>query len=329
MHSDHHAISRRTLLAGAAAGTLVAGGLPASAQAPAREKGPRVWLDLDQKELDDAYDQRVYAPNRDHVQKRYAANNAAALARLGPPTRFAYGPTPIEGLDLYSTKRPNAPINVFIHGGAWRGGAAKEHAIFGELFVDAGAHYIALDFNNVLETKGDLMPMADQVRRAVAWVYRNATSFGGDPQRLYVSGRSSGAHLGGVVCVTDWEKDFGLPKDVVKGALLSSGMYDLKPVRLSARANYVKFTDETEHTLSAQRHLDKLNTPLILAYGTLETPEFQRQTRDFAAAVKAAGKPVKLLVGEGYNHFEMPETLANPYGLLGRAVLEQMQLAPA
>ena len=61
--------------------------------------------------------------------------------------------------------------------------------------------------------------------------------------------------------------------------------------------------------------------------GTLETPEFQRQTRDFYAAVKAAGKPVEMLVGEGYNHFEMLETLANPYGLLGRAVLAQMGLA--
>ncbi len=66
---------------------------------------------------------------------------------------------------------------------------------------------------------------------------------------------------------------------------------------------------------------------MIVAYGTLETPEFQRQSRDFAAAVRAAGKPVQLLVGEGYNHFEIPETLANPYGLLGRAVLEQMKLA--
>ncbi len=53
---------------------------------------------------------------------------------------------------------------------------------------------------------------------------------------------------------------------------------------------------------------------------------FQRQSRDFAAAVKAAGKPVELLVGEGYNHFEMLETLANPYGLLGRAVMAQMGL---
>jgi arylformamidase len=113
----------------------------------------------------------------------------------------------------------------------------------------------------------------------------------------------------------------------VKGGLCCSGLFDLKPARLSARSSYVKFTDEIEQALSSQRHLGKLNAPVIVAHGTLETPEFQRQSRDFAAAVKAAGKPVQLLVGEGYNHFEILETLANPYGLLGRAVLAQMNLS--
>ena len=172
------------------------------------------------------------------------------------------------------------------------------------------------------------MTMADQVRRAVAWIYKNAARFGGDSNRLYLSGHSSGAHLAGVVLVTDWQKDFGLPSDVVKGGVLMSGMYDLKPVRLSKRSEYVNFTDEMEQALSTQRHLDKLNTPIIVAQGTLESPEFQRQTREFAAAVKAAGKPVQLIVAEGYNHFELPETFGNPYGLLGRAALEQMQLTP-
>ena len=129
--------------------------------------------------------------------------------------------------------------------------------------------------------------------------------------------------------ITDWVKDFGVPADVVKGALLSSGMYDLKPVRLSKRGAYVKFTDEMEEKLSTQRHLDRINCPVVLAHGTYETPEFQRQTREFAAALAAAGKTVTLLVGEGYNHFEIPETMANPYGLLGRAVLELMGLAKA
>lgn len=104
-------------------------------------------------------------------------------------------------------------------------------------------------------------------------------------------------------------------------------MYDLRGPRLSSRSAYVKFDDASEAALSPQRHLDKLATPLILAYGSLDTPEFQRQSRDFAAAVAQAGKPVELIRGEHYNHFELIETLANPYGLLGRAVLAQMKLA--
>ena len=144
--------------------------------------------------------------------------------------------------------------------------------------------------------------------------------------RLYISSHSSGSQLGGVMVTTDWARE-NLPADLIKGALLASGMYDLRPVRLSKRSTYVKFTDEMERDLSAQRHIAHLHTPLVLAHGTRETPEFQRQTRDFYAAVKAAGKPAELLVGEGYNHFEFLETLANPYGLLGRAALAQMKLA--
>jgi arylformamidase len=288
-------------------------------------KGPLVWLDMDQKALDDAYDQMVYAPNRDQVHKRNMFNSDRVRARLGAPKRLAYGSKPIEQLDLFPTSKPNAPINIFIHGGAWRARQVKDYAFLAEIIVRAGGHWIGLDFDGVEGTKGDLLPMADQVRRGVAWVYKNAKSFGGDPERIYVSGQSSGAHLAGNVVTTDWQ-DYGVPADVVKGALLCSGMYDLKPVRLSKRSEYVAFTDEAEEKLSSQRRLDRLNCPVIVAYGTYETPEFQRQNREFAAAVKAAGKPVTLLVAEGYNHFEIAEAIGNPLSLLGAAVLEQMNL---
>jgi arylformamidase len=323
------AISRRTVLIGAASVATAVTVSSVVAQQPTREKGPRVWLDMDQQELDDAYNQIKYAPNQPQIVKRYATNSEAVRRRLGAPKRLSYGSSPIEGADLYATKRPNAPINIFIHGGAWRVGLARDAAYPAELFVTAGAHYIAIDFLNVTQTGGNLMPLAKQCRDAVAWVYKNAESFGGDPNRIYLSGHSSGGHLSGVVLVTDWENDYGLPNDVIKGGLLCSGMFDLKPVRLSARSSYVKFTDDIEHRLSSQRHLDKLNAPVIVAYGTLETPEFQRQSREFAAALKAAGKLVTLIVADGYNHFEIIETLANPLGLLGRAVLEQMKLTAA
>ena len=128
-----------------------------------------------------------------------------------------------------------------------------------------------------------------------------------------------------MVLTRGWNEE-GLPPDAFKGAVLLSGMYDLAPVRLSKRSSYVKFTDAMVEQLSAQRHLDGLRAPLILAYGACETPEFQRQSRDFAAAIEALGKPVELIEGLGYNHFELLETLANPYGLTGRAMLGQMQL---
>jgi arylformamidase len=291
-----------------------------------RAGGPLVWRDLDQEALDNAYDQLVYAPNRDQVIARRLVESAQARTRLGEPHRAAYGPSAIEGLDIFRTDRPNAPVNIFVHGGAWLRNRAADYAAQAELFVRAGAHHVLLDFCNVTDCDGDLMPMVEQVRRAAAWVYRNAASFGGDPDRLYLSGHSSGAHLAGCVLTTDWAQA-GLPGDLFKGALLVSGMYDLEPVRLSKRSAYVKFTDAMVKGLSPMRHLDRLSTPLVVAYGTCETPEFQRQTRDFHAAVAALGKPIELLVAEGYNHFEIIETLGNPYGLLGRAVLAQMRLA--
>jgi arylformamidase len=291
-----------------------------------RVKGPIVWLDMDQQELDDAYDQTVYAPNQPLVAARRKIASQSVLERF-PPERHAYGSSDIEKLDVFKTTRPNAPVMVFIHGGAWRNGTAKDFAFQAELYLNAGVNLVIVDFARVQDTGGDLLPMAQQVRRAIAWVYKNAASFGGNPEKIYISGHSSGAHLTGCVLVTDWEKDFGLPANFIKGALLVSGMYDLKPVRMSKRSQYVNFTDEVEHALSSQRHMDKLRAPIIIAYGTCETPEFQRQNRDFAAAVKSAGKPVELIVGEGFNHFEMQETLGNPYGIAGRAALKLMGLS--
>jgi len=324
-------LTRRRVVAGGVAGAIALASDPVTAQRcpptpPARPNGAPVWLDLDQQDLDDAYDQNVYAFNFRNIAERRAANNETALAAIGKPERVAYGPADIEKVDIYRTRRPKAPIMVFIHGGGWRNGRSADFALFAEVFVKAGANFVAVDFSNVVETNGDLFPMVDQCRRAIAWTYRNAASFGGDANAIYLCSRSSGSHLAGCVVITEWEKQ-GLPRDILKGAVLGSGMYDLKPVRLSKRGNYVNFTDEMEEALSAQRHIENIHTPLILAYGTLETPEFQRQTRDFAAALKAAGETVQLIVGKGYNHYELGETLGNPYAILGRAALEMMKLA--
>jgi arylformamidase len=99
---------------------------------------------VDQTQLDEAYDQLKFAPNRDQIVRRYAGNSEEARRRLGVPKRLSYGASPIEGFDLYAT------VNIYIHGGAWRSGSARDNAFAAELFVRSGAHYLVADFANAL-----------------------------------------------------------------------------------------------------------------------------------------------------------------------------------
>ena len=160
-------ISRRTML-----GTVAAmAATPAIAEGcqvgpPQHHKGPPVFMDYDQLELDASYDQVYYEPLIAQVSQRLSSNSDTTRARIGAPQRAAYGPTEIEKLDIYRTNRPNAPIFVFIHGGNWLVGSAKQYGYVAEMFINAGAHYVALDFIAIKEAGGDLGMMAAQYGEA-------------------------------------------------------------------------------------------------------------------------------------------------------------------
>src|ERR1700756_1956438 len=109
---------------------------------PVTTQGPPVWRDMDQRALDDAYDQDVYAPNRPLIVARRIAASERTRAILGPPQRVAYGPSQYEGLDIFPAPGASAPINVFVHGGAWRRNKAADYALQAEPLVRAGVHVV-------------------------------------------------------------------------------------------------------------------------------------------------------------------------------------------
>lgn len=310
----------RLVMGGCLASSLPAG--PAGHAQPPEEA--LVFLEYTQKQLDRNYTQADWAPNIDQVLQRYALRSELTRKRLGDPERFDYGGPGrggATGLDLFRAAPGSSPVLVYIHGGAWRSGMASSYHFPADMFKQAGISYIALDFNNVLEVGLD--GMIAQIRQALQWIYRNADALGVDRHGIHVCGHSSGAHLGGVLLTTDWT-EYGLPADLIKGATLLSGMYDLAPVRLSVRASYVPFNDDIEHSMSAMRHLDRIGTPLILAYGSLETDEFKRQSASFAHALREAGKSVELIVLEHYNHFEIMDDFGNPYNPVAAAAIGQV-----
>jgi arylformamidase len=282
----------------------------------------KVFLDYDQAALDRQYDQRVWVPNAVELIGRYASASDAVRARLGEPEGLAYGAAPTETIDLYRAARVPAPLLIFVHGGAWQRLSKRESGYPAETFVRAGAHFAAVDFAAV--PAATLAHLVDQVRRAVAFLYRNAERLGIDRARIHLVGQSSGGHLAACALTADWAA-LGLPQPFRAGMCVS-GIYDLRPVRLSARNAYLRLDKASEHALSPQRHVDRLGCPLLVAAAEFDTAEFRRQARDFAAAAAQAGGTVRLVEAPGFNHFDFVETLADAQGVLGKLMLEQMEV---
>jgi arylformamidase len=238
--------------------------------------------------------------------------------------RMAYGPTAVEALDWYPSQTPNAPLVFFIHGGAWRRGQAQDHAMGVAWLHKRGAQVVVPDFAAVTEVSGRLLTLSEQVQRALFFTAKQAAAMGANPDRIYVVGHSSGAHLAACLVTHDWVQA-GLSKTPIHALLCCSGMYELEPVSLSARSQYVAFTPQTLQALSPQRHLGAFTMPVVLLCGDQESPEFKRQALEFAQALTDRCTDLSLHWGVGLNHFEMLETFAQPDGVMSQALQNLMQ----
>ncbi len=263
----------------------------------------KIWLDYTQEQLDYNYDQRALILNFQEYFDRYDADSKRARATTNCRLNVSYGPSKDETLDIFPTKKARAPIVVFIHGGAWTRQSKDVVSYPAEHFVPVGVNYVAINFGLVPAVSLD--EQVRQARASIAWVYRNAASFGADPEQLYVVGHSSGAHVTGMTIVTDWDKEFGLPRNVIKGAMSYSGMYELEPVRLSARNEYLHLDAAAVDRNSSIRHIPSDGPPLIIGSGGREHEEFQRQSKVFAEAWRAAGLSCQEINLPGLNHFDV------------------------
>jgi arylformamidase len=262
----------------------------------------KVFRDYDQAELDRQYEQRTFVPRADEVIKRWGAMSDEVRSRIGEPQTLAYGTTPVEELDVYGARKRQ--VVAFVHGGAWKRMSKRPSAFPAETFINAGATYVAIGFG--LLPSITLPEMAAQVVRALNFLREELK-----PKELILIGHSSGAHLAACALTR---------LEFPKSALLVSGVYDLLPVRLSARNEYVRIDEQLEHEYSPIRHVGRIKSPVTVAWGENEGAEFFRQSKEFAQKL---GAPT--LVGGALNHFEMIETLADPRSPLARAALTMLR----
>ncbi len=280
-----------------------------------------VYRDYNQQALDLQYNNQAQVADPKRYLDWYVAASKKARARVNHRRDIAYGGLPDEKLDIFmpndATTADRRPVVVFVHGGAWRNLERASSSFGAETFTSRGALYVALGFTR-MPMAGSLDEMVAQVRTALAWLYEHLDEHGGDRERLHLIAHSSGAHLASMALGTDWPRLYALPEQIVRAAVLVSGIYDLEPVRLSFRNELLKLDRAAEIRNSPCRNLPRSGPPLVIAYGEKDTPEFKRQSSEFAVAWRRCGS-VELLELKTLNHYETIESIIQPNSALIRA----------
>lgn len=280
-----------------------------------------IYRDFDQAALDRAYSARDTVPDLAPFIEQYAQRSAAARDSLDCRTNVPYGDGPDEVVDIFPAGA-GAPVLVFIHGGYWRMLSQKESSFMAPPLAARGIATVTVNYS--LAPGASIDEIVRQCRAAVAWTWKNAAGFGGDPARLFVCGSSAGGHLTGMMAAGGWREDAGLPADAIKGAVPLSGLFDLEPVRLSNINEWAKLDAESARRNSPIHHLPQTGCPLIVSWGGSETDEFKRQSREFAAAWAARGWPVEAFESSARNHFDIVFDIGDPDTRLGRAIFDMI-----
>ncbi len=272
-------------------------------------------------EMEYQYNPRESVPEYPELAKRRAAQAKQVRTSAKSWLNVAYGNSPRERLDIYAADRPGGPVLVYIHGGYWRSGSKEDNCNFVPTFTKRGATVVLVEYDLCPEVT--VTDIVRQTRAAIAWVYKNITGYSGDPSRIYVSGHSAGGHLTSMALAHDWTRE-GLPQDCIKGAVATSGVYDLDMVMKISVQEQVRMTPAVAKQNSPFLNAPKVNCPLVVAVGGAEPKGWQQMSEDYFNYCKEQGMKAEYLVVPGTNHYTMSEKLLDETNPLTQAMIKQM-----
>ena len=261
-----------------------------------------------------------------HVETReqYLANTVedtrAARAAIPCVLDVAYGPDPLQKLDIYHPQDgKKLPVVMDVHGGGWQRGSKDARGFPATHLVPKGAIWVPIDYR--LVHGANLTEMIGDIRAALAWIYNNIASHGGDPKRITVTGHSAGAQLAAMVLLEGWHADYGVPGDVVKGGCLISGVYDVHRMAGGLGVSHDEALRYVPH-----RHPPKDGCPVIVAWGSQEPMEVKLQSRRLAQIWREADIAMDEIECADDHHFSIGRTLVEEGSPLNLAFLDMVGL---
>lgn len=265
----------------------------------------------------DLFRTRDHVADFDEKVAEYARRSAAARAALAMVADVAYGPGPSEALDLFlpAGAGTGRPVHLFIHGGYWRMFSKRDFSFVAETVTAAEAIAVVVDY--ALMPGVRLADIVDQVRRARRWVAGNIGAYGGDPDRLTVSGHSAGAHLATFLF------DATQAPSGIAAALLLGGIYDLAPLQRSFLQPLIGLADAEVRGFSPVDHRFDAGVEVMILHGDRETQPFHAQAAAFAGRLSAQRLAVVLQPLPGSDHMSSVRDLGVP-GTLAADLLAAM-----
>lgn len=223
-------------------------------------------------------------------------------------------------LDIFGTQGQTLrPVFIFIHGGYWRMLSKRDSAFMAGMLGRQGIATAVIDYR--LAPEVTLEEIVREVRAAVAFLWTNGRRYGIAPECIYVGGSSAGGHLTGALIASGWHADFGVPSDVVKGAMPISGLFHLAPIVKSFAQEWLKLEPDLVGTLSPAVNIPIGGCPIVVAYADGEPAGFKRQSMEFDRSWRAAGFQSTLIEVPGRNHFDVLLDLSVDDSVLARALV--------
>ena len=265
--------------------------------------------------FDAEYNNRARVADAPRILARWAEASALSRANLECRLDLAYGAEDKEKLDVFVAQTEHSqpsPVLVFIHGGYWRALDKADQSFIAPVFTDEGAMVVIPNYSLCPEVGMERIPL--QLTQALAWVWRHAADYGGDPNQIVVAGHSAGGHLAAMLACCDWKAvGHDLPRHLVKGVLSISGLHDLAPIaRTPFLQQDLKLSADSVRRLSPVR-FPAPEAPVYAVVGGAESAEFKRQAQLLR---QAWGERCVSVCEElpGFDHFTILRDLADPQG---------------
>jgi arylformamidase len=274
-------------------------------------------------EMEYQYNPRESVPEYPELAKVRAAQAKKVRETAKSWLNISYGSSPRETLDIYAADKPGGPVLVYIHGGYWRSGSKEDNCNFVPTFTKRGATVVLVEYD--LCPQVTVTDIVRQTRASIAWVCKNILRYSSDPSSIYVSGHSAGGYLTAMALAHDWTKE-GLPQDCIKGAVATSGVFDLDMVMKISVQEQVRMMPEVAKLNSPFENPPLVKCPLVVAVGSAEPKGWQQMSEDYFTYCKQRGMNADYLVVPGANHYTMSEKLLDESNPLTQAMIKQMKI---